>query len=80
MEVKVFGPGCARCAEAEKIAKEAALAAGGDVTVTKVSDLKEMMAAGVLSTPAVMVNGVLKVTGRVPSKDEIAGWIKEAAG
>jgi len=80
MEVKVFGPGCAKCTETENLVKEVAAAKGGNITVQKVTDLKEMMAAGVMSTPAVAVDGVLKSTGRVPSREEIAGWLDGAAG
>jgi small redox-active disulfide protein 2 len=80
MEIKVFGPGCARCTEAENLVKEVAAAKGGDITVQKVSDLKEMMLAGVMSTPAVAIDGIVKSTGRVPTKEEIAAWIAGAAG
>lgn len=80
MEIKVFGPGCAKCAETEKLVKDVVAAKGANVTVQKVSDLKEMMAAGVMSTPAVAVDGVLKSTGKVPSRDEIAAWIDGGAG
>lgn len=80
MEIKIFGPGCAKCAEAENLVKEVAVAKGGSITVIKVSDLKEMMAAGVMSTPAVVIDGVVKSTGKVPSKEEIAAWIDGAAG
>ncbi len=75
MEIKVFGPGCARCAEAEALMREVAAAKGGGITVIKVTDYMEMMAAGIMSTPAVMVDGVVKSTGRVPSRDEAAAWI-----
>ena len=77
MEIKVFGPGCARCAEAEKLAREAAAAKGGNITVRKVSDFKEMMAAGVMSTPAIAIDGVVKSVGKVPTKEELAAWIDE---
>ena len=79
MEIKVFGPGCARCTETETLAKEVAATKGGNITVQKVSDLREMMAAGVMSTPAVSIDGVVKSTGRVPTKEEIAAWIDGAA-
>lgn len=75
MEIKVFGTGCARCEELAATVKEVAAAKGGDISVLKVSDLKEMMAAGVMSTPAISVDGKLLSTGRIPSKDEIAAWI-----
>ena len=78
MEIKVFGPGCARCIEAEGVVRQAAAQAGGDITVIKVSDFREIMAARIISTPAVMVNGDIKCTGRVPSGDEVTQWIEEA--
>lgn len=78
MEIKVFGPGCARCVEAEGVVRQAAAQAGGDITVTKVSDFREIMAARIISTPAVMINGDIKCTGRVPSEEEVAQWIVEA--
>ena len=78
MEIKVFGPGCARCVETEDVVRQAATQAGGDITVIKVSDFREIMAARIISTPAVMVNGAIKCTGRVPSGDEVAQWIEEA--
>ena len=78
MEIKVFGPGCARCVEAEGVVRQAAAQAGGDISVIKVSDFREIMAARIISTPAVMVAGDIKCTGRVPSGDEVALWIEEA--
>ena len=78
MAIKVFGPGCARCVETEDVVRQAATQAGGDITVIKVSDFREIMAARIISTPAVMVNGDIKCSGRVPSGDEVAQWIEEA--
>ncbi len=75
MDIKVFGPGCPTCEAAEKLVRDVAAEKGVAANITKVSDLKEMMAAGILSTPAVSVNGVVKVTGRTPSRDEIAIWL-----
>ena len=75
MEIKVFGPGCAKCTETENLVKEVAAAKGGNITVHKVSDLKEMMVAGIMSTPAVVINGVVKSTGKVPTREDIAAWI-----
>lgn len=78
MEIKVFGPGCARCVEAETVVRKAAAEISSDITVSKVSDFREIMAARIISTPAVMVNGEIKCTGRVPAADEIIRWIAEA--
>ena len=78
MEIKVFGPGCARCVEAENVVRQAAEQAGGEISVIKVSDFREIMAARIISTPAVTVNGQIKCTGRVPTGSEVANWIAEA--
>lgn len=79
MEIKVFGPGCARCVEAENVVRQAAEQAGGEISVLKVSDFREIMAARIISTPAVMINGQIKCSGRVPTGSEIADWIAEAS-
>ncbi len=71
MEVKVLGSGCCKCKTAynvvEKVIKENNL----DVTLTKVDDIMEMMSYNILSTPAIVVNGEVKIKGRVPSENEI---------
>lgn len=76
MDIKVMGPGCAKCAEAEKIVKNAVAKAGIAATVEKVTDFQEMARHGVLSTPAVVINGVIKCVGKVPSESEVDGWLK----
>ena len=76
MEVKVLGPGCAKCkstyAVVEKVIKENNL----DATLTKVDDIVEMMSYNSLSTPAVVVDGEVRIKGHVPSVNEV----KEALG
>ncbi len=70
-KLQILGPGCAKCVELAKRTAEAAKAAGGDFEVEKVSDLGKIMAFGVMMTPALVVDGVVKVVGQVPSVDEI---------
>ncbi len=70
-KLQILGPGCAKCVELAKRTAEAAKAAGGDYEVEKVSDLGKIMAFGVMMTPALVVDGVVKVVGQVPSVDEI---------
>ena len=76
MLIEVFGPGCLKCQTMEKHAKEAAAQSGGSHDVVKVSDYAAMVARGVLSTPALAVEGQLKFQGRVASTDEILALIK----
>ena len=71
MEIKVLGPGCANCVRLEKAVKEAVADLGLDAQVVKVSEIKDIMSYGVMSTPALVVDGQVKVSGRVPGKDEI---------
>ncbi|MDM8215995.1 thioredoxin family protein [Desulfovibrio piger] len=75
MEIKVLGPGCAKCKEAEDIVRTAVRDAGSDARVEKVTDLREMMALGVMATPAVVIDGKIKCTGRVPTPAEVREWI-----
>lgn len=71
MEIKVLGPGCSKCKATyqavEKVVKENNL----DASLTKVDDIMEIMNYNILSTPAIVVNGEVKVNGRVPSETEI---------
>lgn len=75
MEIKVYGPGCAKCVTVDKVVRDVVSQKSPDISVEKVSDIREMMKAGILSTPAVVIDGVLKSSGRVPSKEEIESWI-----
>ena len=76
--ITVYGPGCMRCQKAEEIVKQAVEAAGIQATVVKVSDVQKMVAAGIMSTPAVAVDGVIKLSGRIPTAEEVRGWLAGA--
>ncbi|SNR98329.1 small redox-active disulfide protein 2 [Humidesulfovibrio mexicanus] len=75
MEIKVLGPGCPKCHETEKLVREAVAEAGVQASVVKVSDFQEMAMLGVFATPAVVVEGEVKCSGRVPAKTEVLGWL-----
>jgi len=75
MDIKVLGPGCAKCKEAEKRVRETVLDLGVSANVEKVTDFQKIAQYGVLGTPAVVVNGQVKSMGKVPSKDEIKKWL-----
>jgi small redox-active disulfide protein 2 len=76
MKIKVLGPGCPKCEQTVKIVQEAVAESGAAAQVEKVTDLKEIAQLGVFVTPAVVVDGQVKVTGKVPSKAEILAWLK----
>jgi len=76
MIIEVFGPGCAKCEMLLKHAREAAAASGGDHEVVKISDYAAMAARGILSTPAIAVDGELKSQGRVLAAADIQAFLK----
>jgi small redox-active disulfide protein 2 len=75
MEIKILGPGCAKCHQVEKIVKEAVAETGATADIEHVTDFKRIAEYGVFSTPSVVVNGEVKSVGKVPKKEEIKGWI-----
>ncbi len=75
MDIKILGTGCPKCKTLEKSAREAVAQSGLDATVSKVEDIMEIMQYGVMTTPALVVDGKVLVKGRVPSVDEIKNLI-----
>ena len=80
MEIKILGGGCPKCERLERLAREAASELGIEATFTKVKEMGALMAYDVMSTPALVINGEVKSSGRIPRKEEIAGWIRAAQG
>ncbi len=76
MKIKIMGPGCANCAKLANLVQEVVTEAGVEAEIEKITDLLEMAQAGVLSTPALTINGEVKCVGRVPSKQEITDWLR----
>ena len=75
MVITVYGPGCARCYETERVVRNVLAELQSDADLQKVSDYQAMAAAGVLATPAVAIDGVIKLSGRVPTTAELRQWI-----
>lgn len=73
MKIEVLGPGCSRCHATESNVREAVKQLGIEAEISKVQDIKEIIKYGILSTPAVVVNGEVKISGKVPS----VGYLKE---
>ena len=76
MKIEVLGMGCVNCNKLYQNALEAVKLSGKKAEVIKVEDIQKIMAYGVMSTPALVVDGVVKVTGRVPKVEQIKEWIK----
>jgi small redox-active disulfide protein 2 len=74
-EVKVLGPGCAKCKQLMDYTEKAVTEANVDARVTKVTDIVEISSYGVMITPALVVDGEVKVSGKVPSIEEIKAML-----
>ena len=71
MEIKILGTGCPKCKALEKNVKEALTEMGKEANVEKVTEIEKIMEYGIMMTPALVIDGVVKVLGRVPDKSEI---------
>jgi len=75
-DVKVYGPGCARCEKVEAMVKEAAGKLGVEVSVEKVTDIVAIAQMGVMSTPGIAVDGKLVHAGGIPDSSKLEGWLQ----
>ena len=76
MLIKILGSGCAKCNRLEQLTREVVLEQGQEASFEHVTAMDEIMAYPIMTTPALVVDEVVKVAGRIPSKDEIAAWLK----
>ncbi len=75
MKIKVLGPGCRKCHQTEKLVKEVIAETGSDAVVEYVTDIEEIAKLGIFSTPAVVVDDQVKLTGKVPARSEVKRWL-----
>jgi predicted DsbA family dithiol-disulfide isomerase len=78
MEIKVLGPGCARCQSLEKTVKDVVASLKLDIKVEEVKDMKQIMQYPILMTPGLVINGKVVMSGKVPSKAEVERYIRDA--
>lgn len=71
MKIQILGTGCKKCSNLAEATDAAAKELGLDYELEKVTDIVKIMEFGVMSTPALVIDGAVKVTGRVPSNDEL---------
>lgn len=75
MDIKILGTGCPKCQRLEQLTREVAVELGVDAQFEHVRDMAQIMKYPVISTPALVVDGEVKVAGRMPSKGELASWL-----
>lgn len=79
MKIEILGMGCAKCNQLTENARRAVEELGlENCTIVKVQDFNEIAKRGVLVTPALLVDGKVKLIGKAGSPDEIAGYLREA--
>ena len=78
MQLLVIGPGCAKCKTLAQLTQQAVNELRITAEISKVTDLKHIMALNVMTTPALAVNGTIKVMGKVPSVAELKSLLAQA--
>ncbi len=75
-KIEVLGMGCSKCNDLEAKARQAVKESGVEAEVVHVADLRKIAEYKVLMTPALVVDGLVKVSGKIPTVDQIKEWIK----
>lgn len=71
VEIKILGTGCPKCNSLEKLTRKAVNENGIEANIEKVEDIMDIMEYGIMRTPGLVVNGEVKVSGRLPSEKEL---------
>jgi small redox-active disulfide protein 2 len=78
LDIRVLGTGCPNCKRLEKVTAEAIAEMGVSTTITKVTDIRDIMTYNILSTPGLVIDGRVVSYGRIPTKAEITTWVANA--
>ncbi len=76
MKIEILGVGCAKCHKLEEMVRNVAKREDVNADILKVEDFKKIMTYGVMTTPALVVNGEVKAAGKMPTEEQIKSWIK----
>ncbi|OIO73708.1 MAG: thioredoxin family protein [Elusimicrobia bacterium CG1_02_37_114] len=77
MKIEILGTGCPKCKKLMELTEKAVKDTGVSAEISKVDKINDIMNYGVMVTPALAVDGEVKVSGRIPSEEEIKNWIKK---
>ena len=77
MKIEILGTGCPKCKKLTELTEETVNELGVSAEISKVTDINKIIDYGVMVTPALVIDGNVKGTSKIPSKQEITDWIKE---
>ena len=75
MKIEVLGTGCAKCKKAKELVEKAVEESGVNAEVVKVENIDDILNYGVMVTPAIVVDGEVKIAGKIPELDTIKEWL-----
>lgn len=75
MKIEILGTGCPKCKQLEMNARKAVEESGKKATITKVTEIEKILSYGVMSTPAIVIDGDVKCYGRLAEVKEIKKWL-----
>lgn len=78
LTIKVLGPGCANCINLERLCKEVAAENNIEAEIEKITDYKDIMSYGIMSTPGLVINGKVVLSGKLPTKSTLTHWFMNA--
>ncbi len=78
LNIKVLGSGCTNCLNLEKLCREVTSENRIDAVIEKVTDLREIMGYGIMSTPGLVMNGKVVSSGKLPTKATLTHWMMDA--
>ncbi len=76
MKIEILGIGCAKCHKLEEMVRDLVAKEDINADIYKVEDFKKIMSYGVMTTPALVIDGEVKTAGKIPSEDQIKSWLK----
>ena len=77
MKIEILGTGCPKCKKLNELVREAINEIGVSAEIIKITDINKIIDYGVMLTPALVIDGDVKVAGKIPEKEGIKRWIEE---
>ena len=78
LDVKILGPGCTNCTNLERLCRETVSENNINASIEKITDYRDIMSYGILSTPGLVINGKVVLSGKLPTKTTLTHWLMDA--